>query len=75
MPLRTITTLDRFAYVKPGSDGHVMRMLQPPELKQAMGWPKRFKLNHGTRRDKIKMTGNAVCPPVMKAIVKDLVSS
>ena len=75
VPLRTITTLDRFAYVKPGSDGHVMRMLQPPELKQAMGWPKRFKLNHGTRRDKIKMTGNAVCPPVMKAIVKDLVSS
>lgn len=31
-PLRTITTLDRFAYVRPTDDGHEMRMLQPPEL-------------------------------------------
>ena len=73
-PLRTITTLDRFAYVKPTASGHVMRMLQPPELKQAMGWPKKFKLNHGTRRDKIKMIGNAVCPPVMKNIIKNMVT-
>lgn len=74
VPLRTITTLDRFAYVKPTSKGHVMRMLQPEELKQAMGWPKTYKFNQGTRRDKIKMIGNAVCPPVMKAIVKNLIS-
>ncbi|MCP4263583.1 MAG: DNA cytosine methyltransferase [Planctomycetes bacterium] len=73
VPLRTITTLDRFAYVKPNRSGHVMRMLQPPELKKAMGWPKKFKVSHGTRRDKIKMIGNAVCPPVMKAIVKNLI--
>lgn len=73
VPLRTITTLDRFAYVKPNGSGHVMRMLQPPELKAAMGWPKRFKLKHGTRRDKIKLVGNAVCPPVMKAIVENLI--
>ena len=72
VPLRTITTVDRFAYVKPTSSGHVMRMLQPEELKQAMGWPKRYKFNHGSRRDKVKMIGNAVCPPVMKAIVKNL---
>jgi DNA (cytosine-5)-methyltransferase 1 len=37
-PLRTITTLDRFAYVTPGRDGHLMRMLQPEELKLAMGF-------------------------------------
>lgn len=73
VPLRTITTLDRFAYVKPNGSGHVMRMLQPPELKAAMGWPKKYKINHGTRREKIKMIGNAVCPPVMKAIVKNLI--
>ena len=73
VPLRTITTLDRFAYVKPNGTGNVMRMLQPPELKKAMGWPKKFKVNHGTRRDKIKMIGNAVCPPVMKAIVENLI--
>ena len=32
-PLRTITTVDRFALVKPDKEhGHVMRMLQVPEL-------------------------------------------
>ena len=76
-PLRTITTIDRFALVKPGSDGHVMRMLQVPELMTAMGFtnaPKnqRFKLESGTRRDKIRLLGNAVCPPVMQAIVSKL---
>lgn len=71
-PLRTVTTLDRFALVKPGNAGHVMRMLQPEELKAAMGWPRKFKIRRGTRRDKIKMIGNAVCPPVMTAIIKDL---
>ncbi len=73
VPLRTITTLDRFAYVKPNGSGHVMRMLQPPELKKAMGWPKKYKIIHGTRRDKIKMIGNAVSPPVMKYVVKKLI--
>ncbi len=71
-PLRTITTLDRFAYVRPTPEGHVMRMLQPDELKLAMGWPKRFRINYGTRRDRIKMIGNAVCPPMMRAIVRVL---
>ncbi|MGO9138763.1 MAG: DNA cytosine methyltransferase [Syntrophales bacterium] len=71
-PLRTITTLDRFAYVKPTPNGHVMRMLQPEELKLAMGWPKKFKIDHGTRREKIKMIGNAVCPKVMKSVIKTL---
>ena len=72
VPLRTITTLDRFAFVKPDRNRYVMRMLQPPELKAAMGWPKKYKINHGTRRDKVKLAGNAVCPPVMKYITKNL---
>jgi DNA (cytosine-5)-methyltransferase 1 len=72
VPLRTITTLDRFALVKPSENGYAMRMLQPPELKAAMGWPKKYKIKHGTRRDKVKMIGNAVCSPVMKAIVNGL---
>lgn len=72
VPLRTITTIDRFAYVKPTENGHMMRMLQPEELKQAMGWPTKYKFNFGTRRDKVKMIGNAVCPPVMEAIVRNL---
>lgn len=71
-PLRTITTLDRFAFVKPSPKGHVMRMLQPEELKRAMGWPKRFQIEYGTRRDRIKMIGNAVCPVVMQRVVEAL---
>ena len=73
-PLRTITTLDRFAYVVPSTDGHMMRMLQPEELKLAMGYDKQFKLDlpNMPRRDKIKLMGNGVCPPVMKYIVSFL---
>lgn len=76
IPLRTITTLDRFALVRPdGNGGHEMRMLQPPELKQAMGFPAEFAIRHGNRRDQIRMLGNAVCPPVMQAIVETLIRS
>ena len=72
-PLRTITTVDRFALVKPDSQhGHVMRMLQVPELQAAMGMPPKMKLDSGTRRDRIKMIGNAVCPPVMKCVIQTL---
>ena len=72
-PLRTITTVDRFALVKPDSKhGHVMRMLQVPELQAAMGMPAKMKLEVGSRRDRIKMIGNAVCPPVMRVVITRL---
>ena len=72
-PLRTITTLDRFALVVPTHKGHQMRMLQPEELKLAMGFGRNYNLNiEATRRDKIKLMGNGVCPPVMSSIVKSL---
>ena len=74
-PLRTVTTVDRFALVH--HDGHEqrMRMLQVPELRRAMGFEEGFQLPVGTRRDRIRLLGNAVCPPVMKALVESLVSS
>ena len=73
-PLRTITTVDRFALVE--HDGHVwrMRMLQVPELRRAMGHGDAFKLPVGSRRDRIRLLGNGVCPPVMEAVVRSLVS-
>ncbi|MEL6810713.1 MAG: DNA cytosine methyltransferase [Bacteroidota bacterium] len=76
-PLRTITTLDRFALVIPNKrHGHVMRMLQPEELKLAMGFGKDFTLEAvKTRREKIKLMGNGVCPPVMKSIVESLIKN
>ncbi len=69
-PLRTVTTIDRFAFVKPTNMGYMMRMLQPEELKVAMGFPETYRLEVGTRREKVKLMGNAVCPPVMKSIVR-----
>ncbi|WP_448539899.1 DNA cytosine methyltransferase [Roseiflexus sp.] len=75
VPLRTITTHDRFALVRPDGNGsHEMRMLQPDELRAAMGFPEEFDLNGcPTRTDKIRLLGNAVCPPVMQAIVETLI--
>lgn len=74
-PLRTVTTIDRFALIE--HDGKVprMRMLQVPELKRAMGFCEDFEFPVGTRRDRIRLLGNAVCPPVMEAVVRALVSS
>lgn len=73
-PLRTITTLDRFALVEPNGGQHEMRMLQPPELAAAMGFPADYLWPRTTRRERIKLVGNAVSPPVMKAVVESLIS-
>jgi DNA (cytosine-5)-methyltransferase 1 len=74
-PLRTITTLDRFALVRPSRDGHLMRMLQPPELAKAMGFPDNYSWPDTTRRERIKLIGNAVAPPLMRAVVATLLQS
>ena len=73
-PLRTITTVDRFALVEHDGDMWRMRMLQVPELKRAMGFGDHFKLPVGTRRDRIRLLGNGVCPPVMESVVRSLLS-
>lgn len=68
-PLRTITTLGRFALVEPGPDGHTIRMLQIPELKRAMGVPETFNSGSGSKREQIRVIGNGVCAPVMEAVL------
>ena len=70
--LRTVTTVDRFALIEPGEKEHNIRMLQVSELRRAMGFKRDYLMNHGTRREKIRILGNGVCPPVMQAIVKQL---
>jgi DNA (cytosine-5)-methyltransferase 1 len=72
-PLRTVTTLDRFAYVRLNGLGYEMRMLQPPELAAAMGFPDCHLWPESARRNRIKLIGNAVCPTVMRAVVEALV--
>lgn len=74
-PLRTITTVDRFALVQHDGRESRMRMLQVPELKRAMSFDKNFEFPVGTRRDRVRLLGNGVCPPVMKAVVKSLIYS
>ena len=59
-------------------DGRVpmMRMLQPSELAKAMGFQSDYKLDGiRSRRDRIKVLGNGVAPPVMEAIVQSLTRS
>jgi DNA (cytosine-5)-methyltransferase 1 len=74
-PLRTISTLDRFGLVQWVDGSPTLRMLQVPELKRAMGLPENFQLRQGTRRDRVRLIGNGVCPPVMQAVVKAVLSS
>lgn len=72
IPLRTVTTIDRFALVVPSPEGHFMRMLQPSEIRRAMGFPLDFKFPNVSRRERIKLLGNAVCSPVMEAIIQTI---
>lgn len=73
VPLRTVTTLDRFGLCEPSPDGATLRMLQVPELVRAMGFKDDLNLCRGSRRDRVMLLGNAVCPPVMEAVVRALV--
>lgn len=74
-PLRTITTVDRFALVCPGEKGPEMRMLQVSELRRAMGFSSDYIFPIGTRRDQIRLLGNGVCPPVMQSVVSALTAN
>lgn len=71
-PLRTVTTVDRFALVVPTASGHYMRMLQPTELRKAMGFPENYIFPEVNKRNRVRLLGNAVCSPVMAAIIKSL---
>jgi DNA (cytosine-5)-methyltransferase 1 len=71
--LRTLPALDRFGLVQWLDGEPTLRMLQVPELKRAMGLDSLqnlasekvdFLMNHGSRRDKLKILGNGVCAPV-----------
>jgi DNA (cytosine-5)-methyltransferase 1 len=72
-PLRTITTIDRFGLVTWRGGEPYLRMLQVPELMRAMGFKGSYSLDGvGNRRDRVRLLGNGVAPPVMEAIVRNL---
>ncbi len=66
-PIGTLTTRDRWAIV----DGDRMRMLQPSEAKRIMGFPRDYIIPK-TKSESMHMLGNAVCPPVARGILSEL---
>lgn len=72
LPLRTVTTIDRFALVKKVRNRWQMRMLQPSELARAMSLPEEHIFPVGSRREKVKVCGNGVCATVIERIVHQL---
>ena len=71
-PIRTLTTLDRFGLVTWREGIAHLRMLQVDELKAAMGFRPDYRLERGNRRDRIRLLGNGVCPPMMEAVIRSL---
>ena len=81
LPLHTVTTIARHGLITVEIDGETyiitdigMRMLEPAELAAAMGFPTWYRWLKGdgaqlTKRDQVKMIGNAVPPPLAKALV------
>jgi len=72
VPLRTVTTLDRFGLVTWKKKEPYLRMLQPDELLKAMGAGSGHKLPFGSRREKIKLCGNGICSPVLEIIFRNI---
>lgn len=84
-PLHAVTTVARHGLVTVDIEGETfvitdigMRMLEPKELAKAMGFPDDFKWVDGegkplTKRDTIKMIGNACPVNTVAALVKTVV--
>ncbi|MDN5687096.1 MAG: DNA cytosine methyltransferase [Brachybacterium sp.] len=50
------------------------RMLSPDEIKRAMAFPKEYRIL-GTKRDQVRMSGNAVTPPAARDLIAAVASS
>jgi DNA (cytosine-5)-methyltransferase 1 len=69
-PIGTLTTKDRYALVNPAIDldDCLYRMLEPHEVGQAMAFPDTYRVD-GNKKDRVRLYGNAVTPPVMEFLV------
>lgn len=68
-PLGTVTCKDRFALLSPDNCRIGFRMLQPHELAAAQSFPSWYKFK-GTKTEVVKQIGNAVCPKMAEALVR-----
>lgn len=66
-PIGTVTTKDRHALIDPDRavDDCGFRMLEPFEVAAAMAFPNGYIPLDATKKDQVKLAGNAVTPPVM----------
>ena len=62
----------RFFIPQKNKNGNYLRCLTPDELKQCQGFPADYKLSGNTGKQ-IKQIGNAVPPPLIQMIVRELV--
>jgi DNA (cytosine-5)-methyltransferase 1 len=69
-PVPTVPTRDRFALVDVEQlvDDCGFRMLEPHEIAAAMAFPDGYIPDDLTKKDRVKLAGNAVTPPVMQWI-------
>lgn len=71
-PVPTVTAKDRFGLLEPGYQLDIrFRMLQPHELAAAMGFPADYKFS-GTREQRVKQIGNAVCVNLADALCSEI---
>lgn len=75
-PLRTLTTKGHQSLITPGDieaaaaqvDDCLFRMLEPHEVAAGMAFPPDY-LWEGTRRERVKLAGNAVTPPAARDLI------
>lgn len=81
-PLDTVTAQDRFGLVRiDGTEYQIadigLRMLEPSELYGCQGFPEDYIIDHDytgkayPRSEQVKRCGNAVCPPIPAALVRE----
>jgi DNA (cytosine-5)-methyltransferase 1 len=88
-PVGALTSRDRYGLAQPGHTdldvddvdldqliGDVLfRMLEPHEIAAAMAFDPDYKVVARTKRDKVRLYGNAVTPPVAEIIISALVET
>ena len=80
--MRTLTSRGHQSLVTPGDldaaraqvDDCLFRMLEPHEVAAGMAFPLDYQWL-GSRRDRVKLAGNAVCPPAARDLVGAVVDA
>lgn len=77
-PVGTLTTVDRYALVEPEEtidpNECTFRMLEPHEIAAGMSFPTDYRWL-GTKRERVRMAGNAVTPPAARDLVTAVADS